>query len=356
MKDRAWEVPSRLKQLGTAAWLLVGIGVVTYFGFQALRRVSVVVIACVVALFVAAVLWPLVRFLQDRSWPPALAALTVMIGAFLVLGGILAALVPAIGPAFGTLGDDAQAAAESFRDWLVAGPLGLTDTQIDDYWETITEGASEFGSSWLLGGATAAIEVITGFFLMVIVVFFVLKDGRQLINRLMRRLPEEYAGRTRAGITTGWQSLALYMRGLAVVGAFDAVLIGLGLWIVGVPLVIPLAVLVFFGAFIPLVGAFVSGLLAVAIAFVNGGLVDAAIILAVVVVVQQIEGDVIYPIVFGQTLRVHPLLVLLGVAVGGLAFGLFGAFIAVPLMGTVLAIHEEITDEPEDSITELARG
>ena len=356
MRERSWEVPAWLRTWGTGAWLLFGIGLVTYFGFQALRRVSVVAIACVVALFVAAVLWPLTRFLLDRRWPRALAALSAMAAALIVVGGLVAALVPAIGPALENLTDDIQIAAESLREWLETGPLQLTESQIDGYWETLTDQVGEFGSSWLLGGATAAVEVITGFFLMVVVVFFVLKDGRQLTAQLIARLPDEYAQRTELGIRTGWRSLALYMRGLALVGAFDAILIGLGLWIVGVPLVIPLALLVFFGAFIPLVGAFVSGLLAVAIAFVNGGLVDAAIILGIVVVVQQIEGDVIYPIVFGQTLRVHPLLVLLGVAVGGLAFGLFGAFIAVPLIGMVLAIHEAVADRPEDSLTELARG
>jgi predicted PurR-regulated permease PerM len=146
------------------------------------------------------------------------------------------------------------------------------------------------------------------------------------------------------------------MGGVAIIGLFDASLIAIALWIVGAPLVIPLAVIVFFGAFIPLVGAFLSGLLAVAVAFVNGGLADGLIILAVVVGVQQFEGDVIMPLVFGQALRLHPLVVLLGVAAGGIAFGLFGAFLAVPLIAVAVAIHEAISDDPNTDLISLARG
>jgi predicted PurR-regulated permease PerM len=119
---------------------------------------------------------------------------------------------------------------------------------------------------------------------------------------------------------------------------------------------VPLAVIVFFGAFIPLVGAFLSGLLAVAVAFVNGGLTDGLIILAVIVGVQQFEGDVIMPLVFGQTLRLHPLVILLGVAAGGLAFGLFGAFLAVPLIAVAVAIDEAVGEDPDSGFLSLARG
>jgi predicted PurR-regulated permease PerM len=136
----------------------------------------------------------------------------------------------------------------------------------------------------------------------------------------------------------------------------DSVVIGIGLWIVGVPLILPLSILVFFGAFFPLVGAFSSGLLAVAVAFVNGGLVDALIVLAIVVVVQQVEGDVVLPIVFGQTLRLHPLVVLLGIAAGGFAFGLLGAFLAIPLIAVAVSVHEALYDNHDTSYWGLIRG
>jgi putative heme transporter len=146
------------------------------------------------------------------------------------------------------------------------------------------------------------------------------------------------------------------MGGIAVVGAVDATAIAIGLWLVGVPLILPLAVLVFIGAFFPLVGAFISGLLAVAVAFVNGGLTDGLIILGVVILVQQLEGDVVLPLVFGKTLKLHPLLILLGVAAGGLAFGLLGAFLAVPLIAIVVSVREALTDEEDESYLSLARG
>jgi predicted PurR-regulated permease PerM len=146
------------------------------------------------------------------------------------------------------------------------------------------------------------------------------------------------------------------MEGIAFVGLVDAVAIGIGLWIVGVPLVIPLSILVFFGAFFPLVGAFVSGLVAVAVAFVNGGLTDALIILVLITAIQQLEGDVVLPLVFGQTLRLHPLIVLLGVAGGGIAFGLVGAFLTVPIIAVVVSIGETLSPDPSASYFRLARG
>ncbi len=124
----------------------------------------------------------------------------------------------------------------------------------------------------------------------------------------------------------------------------------------GAPLVLPLALLVFIGAYIPLVGAFVSGLLAVAVTLVNVGLVEGLIVLAVTVAVQQFEGDVIMPLVFGQTLRLHPLVILIGVAAGGLAFGLFGAFLSVPLIAVAVSIDEAISDDPDSGLLGLARG
>jgi predicted PurR-regulated permease PerM len=177
-----------------------------------------------------------------------------------------------------------------------------------------------------------------------------------MLNELLRRLPADTADKVETAVRIGRTSLAHYMRGIALVGIFDAVLIGIALWVVGAPLVLPLMLLVFLGAFIPLVGAFVSGLAAVAVTFVNGGLTDGLIILAVVVAVQQFEGDVIMPLVYGQTLRLHPLVILFGVTAGGLAFGLFGAFLAVPLIAVAVSITEAISDAGEEGFASLIRG
>lgn len=349
-------IPAWLIAWGDIAWRLVAIGLVVFFGFRALRTISVVILAVIVALFLAAVLWRPANWLRARGLPGALASLITLIVALAVIAGVIALIIPPVANSFEDLSGDVVELIESGRDWLINGPLGLTEAEIDSYWESITEWAQDAGSDSLLGGATAVLEAVTGAILAIIVTFFLLKDGRRLLGLLGDRLAPDRAEKVETGVRVGRQALAHYMGGIAIVGLFDAVLIGIALWIVGAPLVVPLAVIVFFGAFIPLVGAFVSGLFATAVAFVNGGLTDGLIILAVVVGVQQFEGDVIMPLVFGQTLRLHPLVILLGVAAGGIAFGLFGAFLSVPLIAVAVAINEAISDDPESSFLSLARG
>lgn len=348
--------PSWLLRWGDISWRLIAVGVVVFFGFRALRTISVVILAVVMAMFLAAVLWKPAMWLRRRGLPPTLASLLVLVGAAAVIVGVFVLIIPQVADNFETLSEDVSELMESGRQWLVTGPLGLTEAQIDGYVESFTEWLQTVGGDSLLGGAIAALEVITGAFLAMVVTFFLLKDGRRLLDGLKTRVSRATAAKLETGFRIGRNSLSHYMGGIALVGLFDATLIAIALWIVGAPLVLPLAVIVFFGAFIPLIGAFVSGLLAVAVATVNGGLTDGLIILAVVVAVQQFEGDVIMPLVYGQTLRLHPLVILLGVTAGGLAFGLFGAFLAVPLIAVAVAIDEALSDDPESNLISLARG
>lgn len=349
-------MPDWLVTLGGISWRVLAIGAVAYFAFQLLRAVSVVAIAVAISLFLASVLWAPTRGLVDRGWPPLVAALTTMAGAFAVMVGIGLVVIPQLVSGFADLGGDLSTAADSVRRWLIVGPLGLSETQIDNYWSAAQERLRELAEEGLVPGATAVLEFITGTFLAVITTFFVIKDGRRMVRMLVDLLPEDTDHKVETAIRVGWESLSGYMAGIAVVGLVDAVAIGLGLWIVGVPLVVPLSILVFFGAFFPLVGAFLSGLVAVAVAFVNGGVTDALIILALITVIQQLEGDVVLPLVFGQTLKIHPLLVLLGVAGGGIAFGLVGAFLTVPIIAVVVSVGEALAEDPERSYFKLARG
>lgn len=341
---------------GDLAWRLVAIGVVVFFTFQILQTVSIVVFGIVFAMFLAAVLWTPAHWLMERGWKPGLASLTTLLAAALVLIGLIVFIIPQVAASFDTLSQDVSETWKSLQEWLIDGPLGLTQAEIDEYTERVTEWLQSIGGENLLGGATAVLEFVTGAFLVIVITFFLLKDGKTLLRKTIERTPEEAGKKFAVSARVGRESLAQYMVGIALVGLFDAVLIGIALWIVGAPLVFPLALLVFFGAFIPLIGAFVSGLFAVAVTFVNVGPVQALIILGVVIVVQQFEGDVIMPLVFGSRLRLHPLVVLLAVTAGGLAFGLAGAFLAVPLIAVAVSIHEEISVAPEASYLSLARG
>lgn len=350
-------LPSWFVTLGGAAWRLIAIGVVIYFGFQVLQSVSVVMIAVVISLFLASVLWAPVKWLIDSAnWPPMIASLTAIVGAVAVLTGLMFFVVPSIASNFGNLSDDVVRAWEGLTGWLTTGPLGLSESQVDGFVDSLVEQVQSIRGESVLGGATAIAEFFSGIFLAVIVTFFVLKDGRPMAKKFISRLPERRSDDFAVAIRVGWRTLTEYMRGIALVGLFDATVIAIGLWIVGVPLILPLAILVFFGAFFPLVGAFASGLFAVAVAFVNGGWVDGVIVLAIVVVVQQVEGDVVLPVVFGQTMRLHPLVILLGIAAGGFAFGLLGAFLAIPLIAVAVSVHEALHDNHDTSYWGLIRG
>ncbi len=350
-------VPGWLAKLGAISWRLIAIGIVAFWSFRIMQSVSVVVIAGLLALFLASVLWVPVRWLVDRAnWAPMVAVLTVMLAALAILVGLIAIVVPAIAASFEDLSGDVATAWESLRSWLVEGPFSLSERQVDESIDTFVQSATDAARGSVLGGATAVAEFFAGVFLIAMVTFFVLKDGRSMVHKLLNRMPEETSRKTEAGLRIGWKTLSRYMAGIAVVGVVDAVAIAIGLWIVGVPLILPLAILVFFGAFFPLVGAFVSGLLAVAVAFVNGGATDGLIVLAIVVAVQQLEGDVVLPLVFGKTLKLHPLVVLLAVAAGGLAFGLLGAFLAVPLIAVVVSVRETLAPDGEETYLSLARG
>lgn len=275
-----------------------------------------------------------------------------------LVGGTLYLAIPSLAERIGNLVGDVATAGRSIRTWLVTGPLELSETQIDEYWQTIVDRATAGGglTAGLAGGAGALVEVVTGFFVMVITTFFVLKDGPAMADGLVWRLRPDRAEVLNRSMRVTLDTLSHYMRGLALVGLFDATVIGVALMIIGVPLVLALATLTFFGAFFPLVGAWVAGLAAVAVAFVNGGITEALIVLAVITVIQQLEGDLVLPVVFGKALVLHPLVILLAVGVGGLAFGITGAFLAVPAVAVTIAIRQELADDPDTTLTALAQG
>jgi len=353
MTDPTAHVPAWLSNASAMAWRLLVVGAAVFFTWQVLQRISVVVLSVVIGLFPAALLWGPVRALKRRGWRPLLATWTVLLASTLVLVGIGFLVVPTLADGLDSIAADVSQAFEEFQDWLVEGPLGLSRQQIDDYIAQIGDWAASLGPG-LLSGAVVVVEVITGLVLALIVVFFVLKDGDRVAARLLDRLSPVSADRVGRGGRVAWTTMGTYIKGLALVGLVDATAIAIGLLLVGVPLVLPLAILVFLGAFFPLVGAFVSGLFAVAVALVNGGPTDALIILAIIIAVQQLEGDVVLPLVFGRTMRLHPLVILLAIAIGGVAFGLVGAFLAVPVAAVIVAVNKELSLDPDSNLISLA--
>ncbi|MFB0834336.1 AI-2E family transporter [Arthrobacter halodurans] len=300
-----------------------------------LLQVKLVVVAVLVALILAAAVSPLVRWLVGKGWSRLWATVAAFLGILALLGGIVAGIVLAVRSEWDSLVSSATEGWRELQDWVTSGPLPVDTAAIGAAARQATEfvASGSFASSFAgnaLTGITAATEFLAGTTLMVVILFFFLKDGPKMLNFALRWFRGSVRAKLAESADRGAEVLGGYVRGTAIVALVDAVIIGLGLAIVGVPLALPLAVIVFIGAFIPIVGATVAGILAALVALVTNGPVAALVVVAIVIAVNQIEGDLLQPVVMGRTLSLHALAVLLALTVGTLVGGIFGAILAVP--------------------------
>jgi predicted PurR-regulated permease PerM len=318
---------------GIYAWALVGIIAVTLAGLYVLDLLRLVVVPLVLALFPAAILVPVANRLK-RWLPDSLAALLSILGFLLLLGGVIAALAPSVANELDGLVQQAQAGAEEFQRFLEEGPLGFQPIRVDELLQQaqdrLTSGGADIGTT-VLGYASAVVEGVAGLLLGLVILFFYLKDGARMGAWVRNLFPRPVRGDVDHIGSESWETVGGYIRGQLLIALVDAVLIGLGILLLGVPLALPLAVLVFFGGLFPIVGAVISGLVAVLVALATNGVTTALFLLAIIVAVQQLEGDVLAPIVFGRTVQLHPLAVLAALTAGGVLLGVLGAFLAVPV-------------------------
>ncbi|MDQ1744411.1 MAG: hypothetical protein QOE23_2750 [Pseudonocardiales bacterium] len=298
------------------------------------------VLPVLLALFLASVLWPVTRLLR-RFLPPALAALFTLLGALAVLGGLGAILVPQVSDQWPEFTDAVAAGLADLKDRIARPPFNLDATAVTDFVNQATDklkaNSGSIASSVLSGVATVGGLLVHGV-LALVLCFFLLKDGPRFVPWLARWTGPAGGAHLGELSVRSWNVLSGFMRAQAAVGLVDAVAIGIGLAVLRVPFALPLAVLVFFGAFIPIVGAFVSGALAALVALVTNGLTSALIVLAVVVVVQQVEGHVLQPLLVGRALELHAAVVILAVVTGGALFSVIGAFLAVPLVAVAVTL------------------
>lgn len=308
---------------------------------QVVTRLSVIVVPLAVALLLAALFAPAVTWLHNRRVPRGLAAAAVLLGGLAVVGGIVYFMVTTLIDGLPGLGERLDESYRQLRDWLTNGPLGLTGDQLDRMLEQgkdwLSRNRSQLASG-ALGVLSTATTMLAGLVVVVFLLIFFLHDGARMWRGTTSFLPEPARTRTRNAGVRAFHDLTAYVRTTMLVALIDAVGIGLGLWVTGVPLVLPLSALVFFGAFVPIVGAFVTGLVAVLIALVSQGFVVALIVAGVVIAVQQLEGNVLEPLLMSKSIRLHPVAVLLAIAVGVELAGVVGALFAVPLFATVRAM------------------
>lgn len=326
-----WEVPVWLDRLAAWVWRL-GIAIAgIYLLLRLFWILRLVTVPLLFSLVFTALLWPLRRVLTSRlRLPAAAASLVVMllVAAALVAAGWLVSV--GVNQQLSEQIVWAETRAE-VEDWLVDGPLDLTEDQIERYEAEVLDATRTGAVSIGMSRARLVVELIGASLLTAVLVFFFLKDGPRMWEYLSQHIhAERREAIDRAG-KAAFRALAGYARGVALTGVFDAVAVGIVLIVLGVPLALPLALLTFFAAFLPIVGATVVGALSTVVALVTVG-PQAAIILAIAtIVIQQVEGDVVLPLVMGSQVKLHPAVILLSLAFGGAVAGIVGAFVAVPL-------------------------
>jgi predicted PurR-regulated permease PerM len=324
--------PPALSRAGRIAWALVGIAVLLVLVWYVASAAALVLVPLVIALFPATLLAPISEALCRRGVPDALAAFLGVLVGVVIFFGILGAVIAMVITQMSDLLDSAAQGVAELENLLRGDPLGIGVSGLSDL---IEMGREQFGSGGVAGqagaAASAAAELLAGFVLTLVVLFFYLKDGRRFRDALVSTAPTAHRPLVAESLDRSWTTLAGYVHGQLIVAAVDAIFIGAGLLILGVPLAVPLAGLVLFGALFPIVGSITAGSLAVLVGLAHGGLVTGLIVLAIVVGVQQIEGNVLQPLILGRVLTLHPLVVLLAVTAGAVILGVLGAFLAVPL-------------------------
>ena len=325
-----------IRLAGDYAWRLLAIGTVVYFLVKFLSRLPLVIIPFLISLLVTAVLLPLMNLFRRRGLSRGPATIVTIVISIVALAGVLTLVVIRAAQEAPQLGNEINSLIPQVKHWLITGPLKLNPNTVNNLGSTITKAvntnSSAIASTALSTGKTA-LEVLGGMVLVLFSTVFLLYDGEKVWGFLLKGAPAAARPRLDAGGRAAWTTLSHYVRGTLIVAIFHGVVMGITLTILGVPLAFPLAVIIGLGAFVPLIGAFVAGGLAVAVAGLSKGLIAAIVVLAVLLADNQIEAHGLQPFVVGRYVRIHPLAVVMALATGAILFGVFGAIVAVPVVG-----------------------
>ena len=342
------DVPEPLRVAAAWAWRLIVVGVVLFAIGNVLALLSPVVLPLVIALLIAAPLERFVSLLEKLKIPRTLGAAITVLLLLATVVGLATAVGASVVTGFASLRTSAGHGFDTLVKWLVDGPLHVSSDQInggvDQIMSTVRDNAWGLASSAVSVTSTVG-ALAAGLILALISLFFFLRDGSQMWEFFVSLAPRRARqSMDRAG-RAGWTTLGHYTQTSAFVALIDAVGIGVGAWILGVPLALPIGIMVFLFSFIPMFGATISGIVAVLVGLVDGGWVTALLMLGIVLLVQQTEGNILYPWLFGKAASVHPMAILVAVSSGTLLAGLAGAVIAVPILAFSVAfgrgLHKE---------------
>ena len=335
--------------------LVIFAGIITFCYMVA--RLDIVIIPLGLALLASAMLVPIVDWMQRRGVPRAAGVVIAIVASIGVVAGIMTFVVEQFIEGLPQLGDQFTTSIKSIQQWMADGPLHISQDQIDQASENLVKVIQDNQAAVTSGALTTATvigEIFTGAALTLFILIFFLYGGDQIWEFVTRLAPTAARRRIRLAGSQGFGSLVGYVRATVAVAAADAIGIGAGLAILGVPLALPLASLVFIGAFIPIIGAFLTGFVAVFIALVTKGLLTALIALGIVVAVMQLEGHVLQPLLLGRAVRLHPLAVVLAITVGILLAGIVGGLLAVPIVAVLnTAIRSLLAEDPDEVYEQL---
>ena len=335
----------------TSRWTirLLVIGVGLFALFWVMGQLWSILLPILFGLLLATILWPPVRLMQKKL-PNSLASLIAILGLIVVVGGLIAVLAPQVTSQASDLVDRATDGLKSLQDWVAGPPFNFGPDALGGL---VDKGISELQANGqqvaavVIGSLGAIGSAVVTFVLALVLCFFFLKDGPRFLPWLRTWIGAGTGDHVEVLSNRVWTALGQYVWSQAAVALVDAVFIGLGVWLLGVPFALPIAVLTFFGGFVPIVGAFVAGAIATLVALVSNGIWTAVAVLAIVLVVQQLEGNVMQPILVGRTLNIHAAVVLTSVALGGTLFGIVGAFLAVPAVAVFQVITRYVREQLE---------
>ncbi len=332
------DIPYGLNVAAAWSWRLIVIltmaGVLVYLS----KSVSTIITAVLVAALIAGLLSPFVLWFRSKKIGAGIATAIVELGAIILVVGLLTLVGQQLVKGFSELSDQVVSGYHQLMSWLSDGPLQLSVDQVDNAISSVTSAAKGHSSQLLSGAAAAgstAGEIGTGLLIVLFTLIFFLLEGEQIWLFLVKLLPPKARTAVNGAGRRGWHSLVSYTRVQVLVAFVDALGIGIAALILGVPLAFPLGVLVFLSSFIPVIGALVSGVIAVLLALVANGPINALIMLIAVLLVQQIESHILQPLVMGKAVSLHPLAVVLAVALGSMVLGILGALFAVPVLAVV---------------------
>jgi predicted PurR-regulated permease PerM len=353
------ELPLWLRLGADWSWRLIIIGLGVLVFAWALSQLFLVTMPIVLAIVLATILIPPAEYLESKGLPPAAAGLTVVFGSLTILGGILAALAPSFISQLQDLAPTLADGRDAVLNWLETGPLGLDAAAVDDILVSLRDSFgnnSEGVVGGIVEGAALVGEAVTAFALMLVLLFFFVKDRDAITQWASQLLPAENRATAAALGRRAWAALGGYVRGTATIALIDAVGIGIGLLVLHIPLAMPLTFLVFLGGFLPVVGAFAAGLVAVLVALAAGGASKALAVLGVILVVQQLEGHILQPVIMRRAVSLHPTVILIALATGAAISGIIGAFLSVPIAAVAAAIGNELRLRNGDGDVHLEMG